>query len=246
MSDELVDDDTLDAIPDGDPGLAFVYFERACRKSLTEALSQEDNSSIITGLQLDYMHEIIAAAQHFNIPELKDYTLPETSDFSWRRYEDFTRRVRFFTTHFRLNAKAQRNTYSVELQGSHKDRIITLIAHLKMAIEKSDMPDWRKSRLHARIIDFEKALNEKRLNFAQAMVFVGLLGAGIHGVGEGAEGLSKLVHEITVVIGQSKEIEDDRMPLLPKPQAPVYLVEDKGVKRADRAEKQGMDDEIPF
>lgn len=236
MNHELIDDDTLDALPD-DPGLAFVMFERACRASLMREIEHEDNGNVISSLQLDFMHDVIAAAQHFDVPDIKDFKLPASSNFPWQTFEDFNRRVRFFTTHFRLSVKAQRSRHSVELQISHKDRIRTLVAHLKAAIDNSNMPDWRKDRLRKRILDFESALDGKRLNFADAMVFVGLIGAGLHGIGDGSEGLGKLVHEITVAIGQSKEVEDETRPTLPKPdvKAPVYLIE-----------ASNSDEEIPF
>jgi len=247
MNHELIDDETLDALPD-EPGLAFVLFERACRASLMSAMEQEDNGNVIQSLQLDFMHDVTAAAQHFDIPDLKDFTLPASRNFPWEVFEDFNRRVRFFTTHYRLTAKAQRGRHSVELQESHKIRIRTLIAHLKAAVDKADMPDWRKDRLRKRIADFEKALDGKRLNFAEAMVFVGLLGAGLHGLGDGAEGLGKLVHEITVAIGQSKEVEDDTRPALPKLEitVPVYLIEDKDGGKTAGFNRDEMEDEIPF
>lgn len=248
MNLDLIDDETLESLPD-EPGLAFVLFERACRASLMQAIQQEDSSSVIETLRLDYMHDVVAAAQHFRIPGLSDFRLPATGNLPWEVFEDFNRRVRFFTTHHRLTAKAQRSRTSVELQGSHKDRIRTLIAHLREAVDKSEMPDWRKDRLRKAMLDFEKALDGRRLNFAQAMTFLALIGAGLHGVGESADGLGKLVHEITVAIGQSKELEDAVRKPLPKPaaKAPVYLIEKKDPDRpATTFTRSQLDDEIPF
>ena len=245
MTDELIDDETLDSLPD-DPGMAFVLFERACRKSLREATEREDNGQVVNALQLDFMHDVVAAAQHFNIPEIKDFRLPETADYPWRKFEEFNRKVRFFTTTYRLTAKAMRSRYSVELQGSHKDRIRTLVAHLKTAVDRADMPDWRKDRLRKRISEFEKALDGKRLNFTDAMIFVAALGAGLHGAGEGAEGMGKIIHEISVAIGQSKEVEDETRPAIPRIEimAPVYQIEHSEAPIAFQRDE--MDDEIPF
>jgi hypothetical protein len=246
MNPELIDDDTLDSLPD-DPGLAFVLFERACRTSLMQSIEQEDNGNVIQSLRLDYMHEVTAAAQHFDIPDLKDFQLPTTTNYDWEVFEAFSRKVRFFATHYRLSARAQRGRHSVELQQFHKDRIRTLTAHLREAVEKADMPDWRRDRLRKRIADFEKALDGKRLNFAEAMVFIGLLGAGLHGLGDGAEGAAKLVHEIAVAIGQSKEVEDETRPTLPPAEVkpPIYLIEDKQASPPN-FQREEMDDEIPF
>ncbi len=250
MNLELIDDATLEAIPDDDPGYAFVLFERACRISLLEAISATESSHLDQSLRLDYLHDVVAAAQHFDIPELKDFQLPHSGKFDYDAFEDFSRRVRFFSTHFRLTAKATRGNYSVELQGSHKDRIRTLVSHLKEAIDRSDLASGRKSILQRRILDFEKALEGKRLKFADAMMCLSLLGAGLYGVGEGAEGLSKLVHEITVAIGQSKEAEDSKIQLLPRPplKPPVYLLQvttDTGASGGTNKSRE-LDDEIPF
>jgi hypothetical protein len=245
MTDELIDDETLDALPD-DPGMAFVLFERACRLNMRAALDQEDNGHVIQGFQLDYMHDVVAAAQHFNIPDLKDFVLPDSRDFPWRVWEQFNRKVRFFTTSYRLSAKAARSRFSVELQGQHKDRIRTLIAHLKTAVDHADMPDWRKDRLRKRIADFEKVLDGKRLNFAEAMIFVAALGAGLHGIGEGAEGVGKIIHEISIAIGQSKEVEDEIRPAIPKLESapPIYQIEYKEAPKSSVAED--LVDGIPF
>lgn len=245
MTDELIDDDTLDSLPD-DPGMAFVLFERACRTGMRNAVDREDNGHVVQAIQLDYMHDVIAAAQHYDIPDLKDFVLPAARDFPWEVFEQFNRKVRFFTTSYRLTAKAARSHYSVELQGNHKDRIRTLIAHLKTAVDHADMPDWRKDRLRKRIVDFEKALDGKRLSFVDAMIFVAALGAGLHGVGEGADGMGKLVHEISIAIGQSKEAEDETRPTAPKLEfpAPVYQIEHSQSPGSFR--RNEMDDEIPF
>lgn len=247
MNLDLIDDETLDAIPEGDPGYAFAQFERACRKTLLEAIGREDNWQIIASLRLDYMHDVIAAAQHYEIPDLCDYKLPSRKSYDDDHFEDFTRRVRFFVTHLRLTAKSQRGVYSVELQGTHKQRIRTLVQHLKAAIDGSnELTDKKKALLHKRIREFEAALDGKRLSFAEAMIFVALLGAGLQGAGDCAIGVHKIVHEITVLIGQSKEVEDDTVQLLPRPEIkpPIYLIEVQTEPASfDRA---AMDDEIPF
>jgi len=248
MNIELIDDETLDSIPEGDPGYAFVLFERACRKSLMESIHNEESGHVINTLQLYYMHDVIAAAQHYGIPDVRDFKLPKKLDYEI--FEEFSRKVRFFTTHYRLTAKAQRGLYSVELQGSHKDRIRTLVAHLKLAIDKSDFPERKKASLQNRILDFEKELDAKRLKFAEALVCISLIGAAIHGVGQGAEGLGKLINEIVVAIGQSKELEDDKLQLLPRPEIkpPAYLIDGRGSERTREGSftRQELDDEIPF
>jgi hypothetical protein len=243
MADELINDETLDSLPE-DPCVAFVLFERACRFSLRDEVERTDNSNSVLGLQLDYMHDVVAAAQHFNIPEIKDFRLPAKANFPWETFEEFNRKVRFFVTTFRLQAKSERSRYSVELQGTHKDRIRTLIAHLKTAVDKADMPDWRRDRLRKRIVDFEKTLDGKRINFADAMVFAAALGAGVHGIGSGAEGVGKVIHEIVIAIGQSKEVEDETRPPIPKLELrpPIYQIEYKEVS----FQRDEMDDEIPF
>lgn len=150
--------------------------------------------------------------------------------------------------HYRLIARTQRSRASVELQPVQKDRIRTLVAHLKLAVDRAEMPDWRKDRLRKSIGDFEKALDGKRLSLASAMVFVGLVGAGLHSLGQGAEGVGKLVHEITVAIGQSKEIEDTTRPALPEPATtqPVYLIESDQTPPSLSIDRSEFDDEIPF
>lgn len=247
MNHELIDDETLESLPD-DPGMAFVMFERACRKSLMEAIEHEDSNSYNEVIRLDFMHDVIAAARFYKIPDLKDYNLPQSRGFKWEVFEDFNRRVRFFTTHYRLTANAQRSRHSVELPPAQKDRILTLVSVLRDEVEKADMPEWRRDRLRKSITKFEKTLRAKRLNFAEAMVFVGLLGAGLHGVGEGADGLGKLIHEITIAIGQAKEVEDTTRPALPAPKisTPVYLIEAKGAVNRAVFARDEMDDEIPF
>jgi hypothetical protein len=245
MIDELIDDDTLDALPD-DPGMAFVLFERACRASMRNAIEQVESGTVIQGIQLDYMHDVVAAAQYYVIPEIKDFQLPSSGNFSWEVVEQFNRMVRFFTTGYRLRAKEARSRFSVELQPNHKDRIRTLVAHLKTAVDHADMPDWRKDRLRKRIADFEKTLDGKRLNFADAMIFVAAIGAGLHGVGEGAEGMGKVVHEISIAIGQSKEVEDETRPVAPRLECapPIYQI--AHTPSSVTGQRQDLDDEIPF
>jgi hypothetical protein len=78
------------------------------------------------------------------------------------------------------------------------------------------------------------------------MVFVALLGAGLHGVGDGAEGMGKIIHEISIAIGRSKEAEDETRPATPKLEftAPVYQIEHS--QTPGSFQRDEMDDEIPF
>jgi hypothetical protein len=112
---DLIDDETLDALPD-DPELAFAIFERAWRTSLMKAIEGEDDGNVINNVRFDFMHDVIAAARHYDIPDLKDFKLPSSRSFDWDAWEDFNRKVQYFTMHHRLSASAQRSRSSVELQ----------------------------------------------------------------------------------------------------------------------------------
>lgn len=247
MNLDLIDDDELDAIPDDDAGFAFASIERVCRRTMLEALRHEEEWRIAQDYRLDYMHDVLAAAQHYDIPILRDFKLPSANGYEQAHFEDFTRQVRFFAMQLRLNAKSQKSTHSVELSGSHKQRIQTLLHHLKLAVENSDLSDGRKASLHKRIRDFEVALEAKRLRFAEAMIFLGLLGAGLHEAGDAAEGAHKLVHEITLAIGTSKQEEDSKTKLNPRLAvvAPAYLPEPP-VRQSKEDFSADLDDEIPF
>ena len=129
MNFDLIDDETLDAIPDDDPRFAFAQFERACRKSLLEAEKNEEDWAAVASLRQDYMHDVVAAAQHYGISELADYRIPLGEDYKQDRFDDFVRR-RFCVTHFRLTSKTRRSHYSVEVR--HPTRIDTdFLHHLK-------------------------------------------------------------------------------------------------------------------
>lgn len=64
---------------------------------------------------------------------------------------------------------------------------------------------------------------------------------------EGADGIGQLVHEITVLVGQSKELEDATQQTLPtiESKPPVYLVENKD-DQPSSFQRDEMDGEKPF
>ena len=82
----------LDAIPDYDPRFAFAQFERACRKSLLEAEKNEEDWAAVASFRQDYMHDVVAAAQHYGISELADYRIPLGEDYKQHHFDDFVRR----------------------------------------------------------------------------------------------------------------------------------------------------------
>jgi hypothetical protein len=236
----MITDEELQSLPE-DPDQAFAKFEQIARTRLFEALRNAQGYES-EALQLEYMNQVVGAANAFGIEGVRDLKVPVTNSFVYNHYADFLRQVDNYTIQIRIHAVGRSRRYSVALDGPTKLKVRHYIAQIKGLIESAGLPADKKDALLRKLSSFVDELDRTRTTF-QAVAEMWLAFCGV--VGEGFEKLEparKWLDSIANVMGKAKELEDLNRPRLPGPEERPRLEP----PRKDSSTSKSPDDEMPF
>lgn len=135
-------DDIFQNLPE-DPELAFVKLVEHFDRELDEKVQRSEERSDTSIFTLDYMNQVIAAANELGIDILSDYELPAEGNV-WQAYGEFSRRVKNIVLRINIrNSRAVRE-FSVELDSAAKAKIHSYIGAIRTLIEREHVEERRK------------------------------------------------------------------------------------------------------
>ncbi|MCM0752213.1 hypothetical protein DEA98_16030 [Brucella pseudogrignonensis] len=137
------------------------------------------------------------------------------------------------------------------MSNAAKDNIRTKLHHLREALERSECDERTRARLRARLDEFEKDLEKRRINIlAVARVAIEIL--AVPGALAGTYDVSvKMINQIMQTVGEEKINEDERR-RLPPVEKPAALMPPRAEEKKKRDADFGtgfsrdLDAEIPF
>jgi hypothetical protein len=207
MSDLLITQDEIESLPD-DPRERFVRLEEICRRRHYDEIAQEQEWAIIQDSQLKYMSTVVAAAKYLEIEPVCSVEIPLRKNFSHEDFRDFVLQIQLYTVQLMLESAERKNRTAIMLEGSTRDRLLTLTSHLRDQIRKLELPPARIEQLIKRINEFEKELRQPRLRLVTvALVTLAIAGA-IADVGGATEVVRKLISQIEETVGKAKDEQD--------------------------------------
>jgi len=239
-------DEYADAIRGRTPEMAFVVLESRYREVVTQKIENSDNIAYYNAAVIEYMNHSVAAARALGIELLDDWQVPshKASGSLGDRFSDFTTAVDHFKVQVQISNARLRNTYSVALDISEKEKIRHFVNQIKELIDKSSLATPKKEQLYDKINAFLKEVDRDRTawdTFSDLAIGVAHLG------GEMAKELEparKLIDSISRLLGKAKEIEDS-VPRLPSERRHKIPGPPKQIE-PPREGRDDMDDEIPF
>jgi hypothetical protein len=265
--DFLITQDEIEALPE-DARERFVALEAICRKrhyEETAAATREEQWDLIQDSRLRYMSTVVSAAKFLKIEFIKDLEIPKRKQFDNDAYADFVHELQHYVVQLMLEGAERNIRASIVLEGSTRDRLSTLLSHLRDQVKKLDLSPARIDRLVKQIDDFEKDLRNPRLKFTTVAIFTLGVIAGVADLGGATDVVRKLVHQMEEAIGRAKEEQDKEAAgrLLPSGEirqlTPPRKSEprtnksqrlepagDFGRSPASRAPRDDLDDDIPF
>jgi hypothetical protein len=151
----------------------------------------------------------------------------------------------------RIRGRSARNPYFIQLAPNTRTKIEHHIDRIRDAIEASDLPDWRKEVLHAKLDDLIAELDKRRVGFGRTMaVLSAVLVALASATTIAAEG-PNAVANIMKLLAIDKESENAaRLRLAPPekalaaPQNPTEVSDSQAALVWDPPRPE--EDEIPF
>jgi hypothetical protein len=239
----MISQDEINSLPE-DPNERFVGVEAICRKRLYGEIEGEEEWSSIMDARLRYMGAVLAAGKYLNVEPFASLVLPTRQKFQSDDYDNFIQELEYYVVQLMLRNSENASQTTVLLQGETRQRLHTLLAHLRTQLLKLDLPPSRVEKLRSKLAEFEKELDAPRMRIivwaGAALVVTGILAD----VGGAATTVLQLWHEIEEAVGIAKEAQDEeavaRIPAAPE-QKRI-----EGPQRPKQLTTGDFDDEIPF
>jgi uncharacterized coiled-coil protein SlyX len=243
----MITDEELSNLPE-DPEAAFIEYERLVRmRALDEIQQAIDQQSSADPARLEYISHVIAAAEHYQVPALKQWQVPGASENRLAdMYQNFVSEVNFAIVQMRLKRAQRSKRYSVRFDPSTKELMRHHLRQIREIVDKLEVNEWKKNRLHARITALEDEISRDRTRFE---VLMALVLEGSRTAGKAADNLgpvTKRIKDLVNIFGEAKEQEDTAAPpQLPAPEERKRIEPPKKVA-PPKQDFPTMDDEIPF
>lgn len=232
-----------------DPDEAFVALVRIAQQKLSEV--EKDNSDddqdswrVLEESRHSFTNFVLAAGKHFRIQPFVDMDVPVRANFDDRVYQQFKEDLDHYVIQIVLGTGIRTKRDSVPIEPEAKEKIRNYIHAIKQCIDRADLTESKRSKLHDQLAKFEGELEKKRLSVLAvarlAIEIVALPGA----VWASSEVATRLVTNVLQVVGESKTLDEENRQL-PSIDAPVALLAPRGAEpKPPPADRD--DDEIPF
>jgi len=252
---DFITPDELDDLPE-DESAAFLEFVRIARGRLQERLSQlnpndENDYDTFQDARHGFVNVVTATARRLNIEPFASMDVPQVKDLSYADYRQFVADVDHYMTQMLFDSRISKRQETVGLSNAAKDNIRTKLHHLREALERSECDERTRARLRARLDEFEKDLEKRRINIlAVARVAIEIL--AVPGALAGTYDVSvKMINQIMQTVGEEKINEDERRRLPPVDKHAALMpprAEEKKKRDADFGTgfSRDLDAEIPF
>lgn len=252
---DFITQDELDDLPE-DENAAFLEFVRIARGRLQERMNElnvnNDNDwDSIQDARHGFVNVVTATARQLKIEPFASMDVPRVKETDYEEYRQFVADVDHYLTQMLFTTRSAARRESVILSEVAKDNIRTKLHHLREALERSECDQRTRARLLARLDEFEKDLEKRRINIlAVARVAIEIL--AVPGALAGTYDVSvKMINQIMQTIGEEKISEDERRRLPPVEKPAALMPPRVGEKKKPGFDFGGgfsrdLDDEIPF
>ena len=254
--DLLTEDEIADVADDN--SVAFVQLVRAAQKRVKDRIRElswedEHDREEIQRAQYGFMTTMIGLGRSLEIAPFATMDVPRFDEFNYAVERQFSADLDHYMAQLVMGTALKGRSHAVGLSGGAKERIRTLIHHLKDAIDNAEMPEGKRELLHRKIAEFEAALGKPRLSLwaaSRVMLEIMSISANVVGLADSTT-FHKVIHNVMQVVAESKAAEDEQRQL-PSPEAiPKAILparaEARKPKRTTALEdfESGLDD-IPF
>lgn len=241
-----------------DPAMAFTYLIRIAQgrfdARLNELAERETDSHTWDDARLGYMSTVISLGKTYGIEPFSQMQVPRYSKFGYDEFRQFKADLDHYLAQLVMGNALRARRDTIPLSAEAKERIRTHIHHIKDHIDKTEMPEAKRAALHAKIAEFEAALEKDRVSVLKVGAWVlGILSVSAN-VLQLADSptFQKLLSNVMVTVAEQKAADDDNRKL--PPVEPMLMMlpprrnEEIGQPEARLSDdfSADLDDEIPF
>lgn len=248
--------DELDDAPE-DAAQAFGYLVRIAQRKLTDYcrdLDEEDRTQYmrIEEAQHGFMNTVVGLGKAYAIEPFSSMDVPRYDDFNVSVHRQLKADLDHYMTQLVVGNSLRTRRDSIKLAPTAKETVRTHLHHIKVHLDKANMPEAKRATLHAKLAEFENALEKDRLNvLAVGRVVLEILSVSCNVLAlSDSATLQKLLTTVMVDVAEAKAADDEQRRLPPvdpiQPILPARREEPK-VQRGPREDfSADLDDEIPF
>jgi hypothetical protein len=251
---DLITPDELAELPD-DNNLAFTGLVQIASKRFNEITNSlndrdEDDWRRLEDARYGFINVIISAAKRFEITVLASIDVPKLDKFTESNYRQFRFDLDHYLTQILIDHSIRVKRESIMVPIKTKEKIRDYVRALRDCIDKADLSDTKRERLHSKLNIFEGELEKNRLGVAAyAAIVLTILGVPPL-VWDNYEIAIKLMNNISEQVAEAK-LADDEQRQLPPIQKPVALIPPRAPEIGTQSEfgrtkSRDLDDEIPF
>jgi hypothetical protein len=245
---DFIKGDELDDLPE-DPQAAFIGFVRIAQPRLTARLREigpEDqyNYSDIQDARYGFQSVVLGAAKKFGIEPFASIEMPTLHDYSEGNYRQFRADLTHYITQIMLAVADRDRSTSVPLLEDARQSVRTYIAHLRDAIDRTDLPERKKANLHKHLDRLEEELTRRRVRLVVVATAVMAIVSAPGNFASSYDAVVRLTNAIMREIGTAKATDEEQRKIsFPEPLA---LSPPRTEKREEKFERQLLDEELPF
>jgi hypothetical protein len=251
---DFIKRDELEELPD-DPQLAFARFVEIAEPRLIARLGEiddgnSDNWNLIRDAEHGFQNVVLSAARKFNIAPLAKEDVPLVRNYDDHTYRQFRADLSHCLTQIMLAQAERDRSDSIPLLQKTKQSLHSYIYYLREAIDGTDLPDWKKKRLHKQLNEFESELTRNRFRVNVAFGVIAAILAATADLGPAHDTVTRLANTIMRELGTATEQDHEQRHISRDP--PSVLLpprrKEKSAKntKIDMFDRSELDDEIPF
>lgn len=103
---------------------------------MAEETAGEQEWSTVTDHRVVYISTVLSAAKHLKIEPFLNMDVPRRRNFQDEEFDDFIQDIQFYVTQMMLEAAEANTRTSILLEGATKQRLHTLVSHLRDYVKK--------------------------------------------------------------------------------------------------------------
>ena len=245
---DFIKGDELDDLPE-DPEAAFVAFVRIAEPRLAARLRELGGRNSDTYEEIDdslygFQTVVLAAAKKFGIEPFASLQMPTLQEHSPERYRQFRADLTHYIAQVMLTVADRDRSTSAPLLEETRQSIRTYIAHLREAIDRTDLSLKKKASLHRHLDRLEQELSRRRVRLVVVATTVMAIISAPGDLGSSYDAIVRLANYIMREIGAAKAADEEQRKI--SFNEPLALSPPRAAKKEEEFESVSLDDEIPF
>lgn len=223
-----------------DPEEAFLLLEEQYRKECEEAINDAGRDENLSIFYTDYIAQVLGAVEELELMGAAFGTqdIPSIHEVSFASYQDFSKRVKHYTTRLAIRRARRVQGHSVRFDATTKTKVHYLLGKIRSIFEQIEVNDGKRDALFAKLNALEAEVDRTRTRF-EAYAALAIEVADVSGEVVERSKILEVLDSVARLFGAAAK--QDTSGRLPSPEKPKQIEHKKNANS-----DESPDDDIPF